>query len=92
MPTADRDMGRGRTPTVSDDRLLVELLLHQDRRVMAGELAEQVGVTGQTIRTRMEDLEDDGLVTRERASNRNLYRLTKDGRVFLKTLLRDRYE
>ena len=85
-------MARGRTPTVSNDRLLVELLLHQDRRVMAGELAEQVGVTGQTIRTRMEDLEDDGLVTRERISNRNLYRLTDDGRTSLKTLLRDRYK
>lgn len=85
-------MARGWTPTVSNDRLLVELLLHQDRRVMAGELAEQVGVTGQTIRTRMEDLEDDGLVTRERISNRNLYRLTDDGRTSLKTLLRDRYK
>lgn len=85
-------MARGRTPSVSDERLLIEILIHQDRMVMAGEIAEAVDVTNQTIRERMVDLEDQDRVEREQVSNRNLYRLTEDGQDYLTSILRKRYE
>jgi len=85
-------MGKRRTPMVSDERLLIELLFHQDRKVMAGEIAEAVDVTNQTIRERMVDLEDQDRVEREQVSNRNLYRLTEDGQDYLTSILRKRYE
>ena len=85
-------MGRGRTPAVSDERLLIEILLHQDQMVMAGEIAEAVDVTNQTIRERMVDLEGQDRVEPEQVSNRNLYRLTEDGQDYLTSILRERYE
>jgi len=85
-------MARGRTPAVSDERLLIEILLHQDRMVIAGEIADQVDVTNQTIRDRMTELENQGRVEHERVSNRYLYGLTDDGLSSLKTLLWDHYE
>ena len=85
-------MARGRTPSVSDERLLIEILIHQDRMVMAGEIADQVDVTNQTIRDRMVELEDQGRVEHERVSNRYLYRLTDDGLSSLRTSLRDHYK
>jgi predicted ArsR family transcriptional regulator len=82
-------MGRGRPPTISDDRLLIELLLHSDRRVFSGELAAEVPVSNQTVRDRMAELETEGYINIDRLDGGNLYSLSDDGIERLRDLLRE---
>jgi Mn-dependent DtxR family transcriptional regulator len=82
-------MGRGRPPTITDDRLLVEILLHSDRRVFSSELAGELPVSNQTVRDRMAELETEGYVNIERLDGGNLYLLSDDGVERLTTLLRE---
>lgn len=69
----------GRKEKVSDERILLEILINPDPGVYASELAETTGVTDTTISERLKDLEDEGLVYRKEASNRNLWWLTPRG-------------
>jgi len=85
-------MGRGRPQSVSDDRLLIELLIHPDRGVFTSELADELGVVNQTIRDRMKDLQNDGLICTTELKGGNLYRLSEDGNDYLKDLLRSDYQ
>lgn len=84
-----RIMGRGRNPSVTDSRLLLELLLARDRAVFVAELADQVPLTQERVRQLMTDLESRGLVEQNMVSNRNLYRLSDAGLDLLAEDLRD---
>jgi predicted transcriptional regulator len=87
-----RNMGRGRPRAVSDDRVLIELLLYHDRAVFTSEVADVCNVTPQTIRERMSDLADDGYVDITELDSGNLYRLTENGYDYLRELLREDYD
>jgi len=85
-------MARGRPESVGDDRLLIELLLHTDRAVFTSELADELDVTNQTIRERMESLSDAEKVVIDEVGSGNLYRLSDDGNAYLRELLRSEFE
>jgi len=85
-------MARGRPESVGDDRLLIELLLHTDRAVFTSELADELDVTNQTIRERMESLSDAEKVIIDEVGSGNLYRLSDDGNAYLRELLRSEFE
>jgi predicted ArsR family transcriptional regulator len=85
-------MARGRPESVGDDRLLIELLLHTDRAVFTSELASELDVTNQTIRERMESLSDAEKVVIDEVGSGNLYRLSDDGKAYLRELLRSEFE
>jgi Mn-dependent DtxR family transcriptional regulator len=85
-------MARGRPKSVSDDRLLVELLLHPDRAVFTSEIADAVEVSNQTVRERMNSLADDGYVEISDVSGGKLYRLSETGMTYLRELLRSQFQ
>ena len=85
-------MARGRPESVGDDRLLIELLIHTDRAVFTSQLADELDVTNQTIRERMKSLSDEGKVVIEDVGSGNLYRLSGDGKAYLRRLLRSKFK
>jgi len=85
-------MARGRPESIGDDRLLIELLIHTDRAVFTSELADELDVTNQTVRDRMESLSDEGKVVIEDIGSGNLYRLSGDGTAYLRNLLRSEFQ
>jgi predicted ArsR family transcriptional regulator len=85
-------MARGRPESIGDDRLLIELLIHTDRAVFTSELADELDVTNQTIRERMESLSDAEKVIIDEVGSGNLYRLSEDGNAYLRELLRSEFE
>jgi len=85
-------MARGRPESVGDDRLLIELLIHTDRAVFTSQLADELDVTNQTIRERMESLSNEGKVVIEDVGSGNLYRLSDDGKAYLRRLLRSKFK
>lgn len=72
-------MPRGRTPSVSNTQILLEILLNRDRAVFADEIATELPVTSERVRQLLEELEDDGHVNISKVSSRNIYRLTRTG-------------
>jgi predicted transcriptional regulator len=72
----------GPKPKVSDDRLLLELLVSENRAVFAGQVQENVNLdTIQGVRDRLNDLcNDTPYVVKKEVSGRNLYSLTDEGR------------
>jgi predicted transcriptional regulator len=85
-------MARGRPESIGDDRLLIELLIHTDRAVFTSELADELDVTNQTIRERMKSLRDEGKVVIKEMGSGNLYRLSDDGKAYLRELLRSEFQ
>lgn len=85
-------MARGRPGSIGDDRLLIELLIHTDRAVFTSELADELDVTNQTIRERMESLSDEEKVVIDEIGSGNLYRLSGDGKAYLRELLRSEFQ
>lgn len=71
-------MGRGRKRKVSDDRLLLELLLH-DGPAFASDIEPHVDLGQQQIRDRLNELADGELIGKREAAGRNLYELTVAG-------------
>lgn len=82
-------MGRGRDPTVSKIRVMLEILLHQDRAVFGREIADNLPIGLERTSQILKELEKDGCVQIKQVSNRNLYRLTDQGLERLSTKLRD---
>jgi len=82
-------MTRGRDPSVSRTRVLVELLLHPDRAIYTGEVAEQLLVGTERTRQLLGDLEADGLIAITDVRGRNVHRLTDDGLDNLRSELRE---
>lgn len=67
---------------------LLELLIRQERAVFAGQLAEELDVTPQTVRNNMDELAEGGYIEKDKVSGRNLYRLTDAGWEYLGERLR----
>jgi len=84
-------MTRGRPSKVSDERLLIELLVHPDRAVFTSQISDELPVSSQTVRDRMNSLANESLVEIEELDGGNLYRLTDQGLCHIATLLRDQY-
>lgn len=53
----------GRKPTVSDEEILRQIVLSPDPIVTAKEVSNQIGMTPQGALNRLEDLEDEDLVS-----------------------------
>jgi len=85
-------MTRGRTPSVTADRLLVELLLHRDRAAFSSEIANRVPVGQERVRQILNELSEQGLVCVDNVSGTNVYRLTESGFDEVSALLRDEIE
>lgn len=85
-------MGRGRKASVSNERLLLEILLNRDRAVFAVEIASNVPVSKERVRQMLAELEEGGYVEKNKISGRNLYRLTDAGFRFLSTELREQID
>lgn len=81
-------MTRGRKRKVSDDRLLLELLLHDDP-AFASDIEPAVDLGQQQARDRLNKLADGEYVTKREASGRNLYQLTRAGTGYIASTLRD---
>lgn len=65
---------------VTDERLLLEILINPDPAVFASEIVPHVPYTRQQVSNRLSELEDVDLVYSKRASGRRLWWLTRDGR------------
>jgi len=85
-------MGRGDSKKVSDDRILLEMLINPDPGVYASEIAEQIELTRVGVDTRLKELEDENFVHRKEASNRNLWWLTPEGGERVKDAAREAIE
>jgi len=79
---------------VSDTRLLFEILASEERSVLAAEIQSNVPLgTVQAVRDRLNALADeDGYVAIKSVSNRNLYRLTHEGREKVILEVRDKLD
>jgi len=82
-------MTRGRDPSVSQTRVLLELLLHPDRAVYTGEVAEYLPVGTERTRQLLAELAADGLIDITDVRGRNVHRLTDAGLNHLRSELRD---
>jgi len=80
---------RGRNSSVSDERVLLEILLSERRLVKLSDIDPHIPLSKERIRQILEDMEQEGYVEVER-EGMNFYRLTDDGHEHLKTELRDR--
>jgi DNA-binding IscR family transcriptional regulator len=81
-------MSRGQPPKVTENRILLEILLQPDRAVFSGEIADNVDVSRERVRQLLRGLSDNGLVEITDAGNQNVYRLTDDGYAQLADVLR----
>jgi predicted ArsR family transcriptional regulator len=82
-------MARGRNKKVSDERLLLELLLHEDRAAYSAELSQNVELGKQSIRDRMNALAAGGKVDKTELEGLNVYRLSETGKAELQQSLRE---
>jgi predicted ArsR family transcriptional regulator len=85
-------MGRGRKSSVSENRVLLEILLNRDRAVFASEIAEEVPVGKERVRQILKTAVAEDRVEKESVSGRNLYRLSDDGFETLATALRSQFD
>jgi predicted transcriptional regulator len=76
---------------VSDTRLLFEILISEDRSVLAAEIQSNVSLgTVQAVRDRLNKLATDtDCVEIKTVSSRNMYRLTRAGRKKVAEAVRD---
>lgn len=79
---------------VSDTRLLFEILISEDRSVLAAEIQSNVALgTVQAVRDRLNTLASDTeYVEIKTVSNRNMYRLTGAGRQHVAEAIRSRLD
>jgi len=84
-------MTPGRDKSVSDSRLLVEFVLASDPAFFASELADNVPISRVQVNSRLDQLEEQGLVASKTASGRRLWWLTDDGRQRATEAVRDRF-
>jgi len=73
-----------RSPRVSDEEILREIVLHPDPVVTARELSDHVDYTADGVRRRLHDMEDAGLVEKRTVgANAVIWWLTDEGRAKL---------
>jgi len=82
-------MTRGRDRSVSNERVLAEILLQPDRAVFASEIAAEVPVSRARIRQICQELAADDYVAIESVPNGNIYRLTEPGVERVAAAIRD---
>jgi predicted ArsR family transcriptional regulator len=80
---------RGPERTVSDERILLEILLARGPAVFSSEVAESVPLSRQQIRSRLANLEEEGFVASKSASGRRLWWLTDRGEKRVQDTARD---
>lgn len=56
----------------------VLLCIHKDAQVRLRDVAELVGITERSVQRIVQELEDAGVITREREGRRNSYRINSD--------------
>ena len=85
-------MGRGRKSSVSENRVLLEILLNRDRAVFASEIAEELPVGKERVRQILKTAVAEDRVQKESVSGRNLYRLSDNGFDDLAAALRSQFD
>lgn len=70
---------RGPDKTVSDERILIEMLVAEGPAVFTSEIENEVSITRQRLNDRLSELEESGYVTSKHASGRRLWWLTSEG-------------
>lgn len=65
---------------VTDERLMLEIVINPDPAVFASEIEENVPISRQRVTGRLDDLEEKQFVYSKRASGRRLWWLTQKGR------------
>jgi predicted ArsR family transcriptional regulator len=71
-------MGRGRNAAVSDERVLLEILLIRDKLITVEKIATELPIGKERVRQILEELESQGHVEVERAAT-NFYVLDDAG-------------
>jgi len=84
-------MARGRNRSVSDVRLLLEIMLQRDRPLFSSDL-EALPLSRERCRQILRDLDNEGLVRIETVNARNLYYITDEGFAVLADELRARLD
>jgi len=84
-------MTRGRSRSVSDVRMLLEIMLQRDRPLFSSDL-EDIDLSRERCRQILRELDDEGLVTSETVGSSNLYYITDDGFEVLADELRARLD
>lgn len=83
----------GPKPKVSDDALLLELMICDDNSVFASEIEPDVDLGLQQLRDRLNQLvENTQYVEKKEASGRNLYSLTDAGHSHLLKQMRNHFD
>lgn len=82
-------MGRGRKRALTENRLLLEILLHDRAQAPTGDILDHVDVSDQTVRNRAQALADEGKIEIITAAGSNFYRLKEPGYAQLASELRD---
>ncbi|MFC7070596.1 MarR family transcriptional regulator [Halobaculum lipolyticum] len=73
----------GRKRETSDSEILRAIALSPHPVVVASELSDDVGMSRQGVFSRLQDLEDSGLVRSAMKASARVWWLTEDGRVYL---------
>jgi predicted transcriptional regulator len=84
-------MGRpGPKRSVSDNRLLTEIFIHENNSLFASQVKENVDLsTVQGVRDRLNNIvENTDRLEKDTVSGRNLYRLTDEGTLYVRDLIR----
>jgi len=84
-------MTRGRNRSVSDVRMLLEIMLQRDRPLFSNDL-DDIPLSRERCRQILRELDDEGLVTSETVGSSNLYYITDDGFQVLAEELRARLD
>lgn len=74
---------RGRKPTVSDTEILQHFALSPDPVFLASELADEFGMSRQGILSRLDDLDERGLLASKYAGGRRMFWITVAGKRYI---------
>jgi DNA-binding HxlR family transcriptional regulator len=80
---------RGPDKSVSNERILFEIMIGDGPAVFASELETELPLSRQQITSRLDQLESQNLVTSKKASGRRLWWLTEKGKGRLSETARD---
>jgi predicted transcriptional regulator len=84
-------MTRGRDRSISDVRMLLEIMLQRDRPLFSSDL-EDIDLSRERCRQILRELDDEGLVSSETVGSSNLYYITDEGFQVLADELRARLD
>jgi predicted ArsR family transcriptional regulator len=74
----------GRKPTVSDKEILSVFALSPDPAFFASELTDELGLSRQGVLSRLDELDERGLLDSKKASGRRIFWITTDGRRYVR--------